>query len=304
MRLFIQVLIALSVAAVNVGALAAPIAGGGSNLSGSQQEEFESKAGSIEALLKAFQGMAGPYETEVLRGRVGALMQRASAAYVDGEAALGHSLLEQAMSDVRAAIVHARDGQTLTNQRGEGDQYQVRNPESGLRRAYQTKVESIDALFAAYVRVSQEKNLPGQANLMASHLGELKRRADDALRRGDNDTGLQWLDDAYKLVREGVAALRQGETLVRSLNLGSPEAEYDYYVDKTASQMEAIQIMLDANYGHSRRNLLDALLQGARAQLESAASLAADGKYADALPAMDRVFTRLQTGLMMALSSR
>ena len=268
-----------------------------------QQQEFEARANSIEALLGAYRGMAGADQARLLQDRVDAMLQQARALYSDGEPVRGRALLDQAYNTVRGAIVQSRDGQTLTNSRAAGEQYQIRSPGDGVERAHQSRLDSIDALFAAYARVAGEKALPGRANLMAGDLGQLKQRAEAAYRQGDPETGKALLDDAYVLVKMALSALREGETLVRSLDFSSPQDEYAYYLDKTSSQRQAIGIMLDASDDDSRRAMLVKLLDGARWQVDQAAAHAAKGHYEQAIPIMDKVFSRLQTGLMMSLSA-
>jgi hypothetical protein len=303
MRDFMLLLLACWLAFVTANAFAADAEPGYRDEAQSAQREFTSKANSIDALLSAYRNMAPAEQVDALQQAVSGMLTQARALYHQGDIPGGRALLDQAYARVRSTIVQNRDGLTVTNQRGAGDQYEIRSNESGLQRAYRSRLESIDALFAAYVRVTQEKARPGKANLMASNLGQLKGRADDAFRRGNVDAGMAMLDDAYKLVKVALSALREGETLTRSLNFANAQEEYAYYLEKTASQMEAIEIMLEVNAAHPRNMLLQSLLQGARLQLDEAAGRAANGRHDEALPIMDRVFSRLQSGLIMSLSA-
>lgn len=112
------------------------------------------------------------------------------------------------------------------------------------RADYQARLDSVNALYAAYQRVSAEK--PGAAGA-AETSRDIEKTIREAQRLAGEerlDEGRAALDRAYLIVKAAVSSLRGGDTLVRSLHFASSEEEYRYEVDRNDTHQMLIKVLL------------------------------------------------------------
>lgn len=273
-----------------------------------QQRDFETRSQNIEALLLAYRRIASETgntdEFNVIESQVGLDIQQAKKNYQSKNYSTGRNILERVYAVLKTAIIQLRGGSTLINSRSADEQYDIKTTRPKYLREYERLNNSIDTLIVAYKRVSVEKGQQEQASILDGNITIIKARADKHFESGDYSTGNDLLNGAYTLIKEALISLRDGDTLVQSLNFANKQEEYQYYVRKTHSQKTAIQILLKISNDASKNALLNSILGSTQNMLDEASSLAAENKYDAAIPIMDQVFTRLQSGLMMSLSSR
>lgn len=272
------------------------------------KRDFESRAQSIDALLLAFRSAAqeagngdhiGTVERELAQQ-----LAKAQQQYERGDYAAGRETLDQAYAMVKSALVEVRDGDTVVSGRRSDDQYEVKAGEPKAQLGYEERIESIETLMAAYRRVAEEKGELGRASLVEDNVAAMVAKAETHVEAGDYGAGLPLLNDAYVVVKESLAALRDGDTLVRSLNFANKQEEYQYYVAKTNSQITALRILQQNGADSSKAARLKNLLASVQSKLDHAGALAAENDHEEAVSIMDDVLTRLQSGLMMFFSSR
>jgi hypothetical protein len=272
------------------------------------KRDFEARVQSIEALILAFRSVAtetgNADQISVIESNVVLEIQQAQKHYDSEDYTTGRNILDRAYAIVKIAILKIRDGTTLVMNRSADEQYEIEARKSRGLLDYENRAQSIDALIAAYNRVAEEKDQQGQASVVEGNIADIVARATKHYEAGDYTAGLTLLKDAYALIKEALAALRDGDTLVRSLNFANKEEEYQYYVTKTHSQKTAIRILQKISANPARTARMNGLLRTAQTMLDEASALAAENKHEAAVPIMDKVLTRLQSGLMMALSSR
>ena len=272
-----------------------------------RQREYDSVNSSIRALLDAQAIIAGndpAGKTASLESRVSTDLKHARMLYLQQDYAAGRQILDRAYADVRQAIVRQREGKTLINRRDAGDQYAIRPTQPKPQQAYQRLAESIDVLLDAYRRVAVEKGHQAQAEVMQRNIDTIRMRADGQQASGAHAAALELLDGAYTLTREALASLRHGDVLVQTLNFSTREEEYRYYQQKTQSQRTALQVLLDVSDDASKNTLVQGLMASSQVLLDEAGVLAAKQDFAAAVPIMERALNRLQSGLMMSLSTR
>ena len=274
---------------------------------GKQKQGFEARSKSIEALLNAYRNIAAQGvpadQAKLIEEKVTGEINQARSYFQIGNYSEGNHALNRAYSTVRAAIIALRDGATLTKNRGAEERYGFRPTQPRQLRDSDRLNQSIDALLAAYKRVSEEKGFTEQALVMDRSISALRDSAGSHYQSGEHGVGYQRLVDAYTLIKEALASLRDGDTLVQALSFANRQQEFLYYVRKTHSQKLAIQILLSVNDDVSTINQLNDLLTVSQTMMEEADALAANNHYDAAVAVMDKVFTRLQSGLMMVASS-
>lgn len=188
------------------------------------------------------------------------LHRQARAAFEAGQYALASELLPEASVQMMEAVRLSAPEE-------------VTAPKA--RTDYQARLESVNALYAAYRRVAAEKpNTAGVAET-SRDIGILIREAERLAGEGGFDAGRAALDRAYLLAKAAVSSLRSGDTLVRSLHFASKEEEYRYEVDRNDTHQMLVKVLLDGKPGSAgQRTLIDKALQlRARAQ---AAAVGAD----------------------------
>jgi len=272
-----------------------------------QQKELETRTQNIDALLSAYLNIASEsrqqeqktrMQEQVLAGKA-----QARLFYQARDYKTGRSILEHTYAKLQTAIIQLRDGSTLLKSREAGEQYDIRTGDPARISDRKKLAHSMDALLDAYQRVAREKGRSEQAATLQEKIDTIRIRADEYFKSGDSSAGSELLKGGYGLIREALAALREGETLIHSLDFATPQEEYQYYVEKTQSQQMAIKMLLDLNTGNTKNSLLNGLLSAVQQMLEQAAVLAAENNFSAAIALMDKAFSRLQSGLMMSLSA-
>lgn len=271
------------------------------------KEDFESKSRSIDALMNAFRSVAtetgNSDQIMVIENKV-AQERKQAQEYLDKEDyGTGIINLDQAYSTVKNAIIQLRNGATVVKNRNPEDQYEIKPGTPKGESDYEHRAKSVQALVSAFHRVSEEKGQKDTGLVLESKIDLIVEKANKIYATGEQAAGLNHLNSAYMIVKEALSALRDGDTLVRSLNFANKKEEYDYYVSKTSSQKTALLILQNLN-PDNRKTSLDRVLSTSQTMLDEASKLAADNLHDEAVPIMDKVLTRLQSGLMMAFSMR
>jgi tetratricopeptide (TPR) repeat protein len=164
---------------------------------------------------------------------------------------------------------------------------------------YTERKESIEALLETYQRIAAEKGARASAASVQADVLSLMGRAEKQYRQEDYAGGRATLDRAYEELKVSLEKLRGGETLVNALNFATKKDEYAYYVGKVTSQRTAIGVFSQRLDNPGKRTMIDSILKQADEAQARAEGLAKRGDYAAAVPVMDKVLKRLQSGLMM-----
>ncbi|MCG7931516.1 MAG: hypothetical protein N0E44_15875 [Candidatus Thiodiazotropha lotti] len=146
--------------------------------------------------------------------------------------------------------------------------------ESKLKRDYQKKRSSLQALLEALQRVAVEKQSPSpETDKIIQHA----KVADRLAAEGKIKQAQLQLSIAYDTVKQEVEKLRSGDTLVRTLKFTSSEDEYSYELDRNDTHFMLVKLLLeDRNVNATTQSEVDQLLLQAR-QLRSLAEQASEG---------------------------
>ena len=113
-----------------------------------------------------------------------------------------------------------------------------------LENDYKARLESVNALLAAYKRVAAEKS--GAAKGVPETVAQIDVGVATAAKMAQASKfreGRIELDRVYLIAKAGISSLRSGDTLVRSLNFASKEEEYGYEVDRNNTHQMLIEIL-------------------------------------------------------------
>jgi hypothetical protein len=141
-----------------------------------------------------------------------------------------------------------------------------------LENDYKARLESVNALLAAYKRVANEKG--SGAKGVAETVAQVEKGVAAAAQLAQANKfreGRAELDRAYLVAKAGISGLRSGDTLIRSLNFASKEEEYHYEIDRNNTHQMLIEVLLSEKKADSMVQGFLAKAKDFRSQAEAAA---------------------------------
>jgi hypothetical protein len=103
----------------------------------------------------------------------------------------------------------------------------------------------VDALLAAYERVSREKNELEKFADVKRQVDEYRSQAAILDEEDQPEGALVMMTQAYKVLKNALEELRGGETLIRSLTFSSEAAEYEYEIDRNNTHMMLMNVLAE-----------------------------------------------------------
>lgn len=199
------------------------------------KEKLESRLASVTTLIerssaaKQIEASASP-QALAMWGQARELRQQAVAAFVVGNLVEASSLLDQAAKMFFNAVRLASPKQVT----GEKQQ-----------RDFDARLDSVKVLLAAQKRISAEKNQGSKGAATSTKIESQLGEASALAAAGKLDEGRALLDKVYTATRTEIQTLREGATLVRSLDFASKEEEYLYEIDRNDTHKMLIKALLD-----------------------------------------------------------
>ena len=141
------------------------------------------------------------------------------------------------------------------------------------QRDFANRLESVKALLVAQQRISAEKQQGAKGAQVTAMIESKIRDATALAAAGKLDQGRAVLDQVYRDTNVAIEGLRQGDTLVRSLNFANKEEEYLYEVDRNDTHKMLIKVLLDERRAGNAG--LESLVQK---HMEQAAALRANAE--------------------------
>jgi hypothetical protein len=214
-------------------------------------------------------------------------------------------LVEEAHADIAAARYEVANDKL-------DDALRLVNTEARTLSEAQTKAERSRALFEkqrnsvnifilAYERVAGEKELSAATKSHVAEVRQAVREADKLAKSGSMDEANEVLGRAYLAARGDIRELRDGKTLVRSLNFETPAAEYRYEHDRNDSHIMLLKFaILEKKPPKARRTRIDALREQAMGMRDEAESQARAGDHASAIGTLVRSTQSLLKAIRMS----
>lgn len=199
------------------------------------KEQLQRRLASVATLIekssaaRQIESSANP-QALALRGQARELRQQADAAYQGGSYPDASRLLDQAaklfFEGVRLASPEQLD--------------------SGKKQVdFDNRMETVKALLAAQKRISAEKGQGAKGTQTSDKIEALMRDAAALAAAGQLDQGRALLDQVYLTTRTEIESMREGDTLVRSLNFATKAEEYLYEVDRNDTHKMLITVLLN-----------------------------------------------------------
>ncbi len=199
------------------------------------KEQLERRLASVATLIekssaaKQIESSAIP-EAIALRGKARELRQQAENAYKAGNYVDASRMLDQA-AKLMFEGVHLASPEQVT---GGKDQ-----------RDFDSRMESVKALLAALKRIHTEKSQSAKGAESENSMEAQRREAATLAAAGKLDQGRVLLDKVYVAAKKEIEGLREGDTLVRSLNFANKEEEYHYEIDRNDTHKMLVKVLLD-----------------------------------------------------------
>jgi tetratricopeptide (TPR) repeat protein len=158
------------------------------------------------------------------------LKQQAEQVYRAGNQAEASRLLDQASKVMMEGVRLAAPEQVTQEKK---------------QRDFNSRMESVKALLAAQKRISIEKNEGAKGKEISNKIESQMQEANALAAAKQLDQGRALLDQAYDNAKKAIESMRDGATLVRSLDFATKEEEYRYEIDRNDSHQMLVKVLLD-----------------------------------------------------------
>ncbi|HZW12619.1 MAG TPA: hypothetical protein VFF81_05425 [Noviherbaspirillum sp.] len=199
------------------------------------KEQLERRLGSVATLIESSSAAkqiesSGNADAQALRLKAGELRKQAEAAYNAGDYAKSTPLLDQAAKMMFEAVRIAAPEQITAEK---------------AKRDFDNRMESVKALLAAQKRITTEKKLGAKGAETSNKIEAQIKEAAALAAAGKMTEGRALLDQVYVTTKTSIESMRDGDTLVRSLNFATKEEEYHYEVDRYETHKMLVKVLLD-----------------------------------------------------------
>ena len=172
---------------------------------------------------------SGSPQARALRDQARALHAKAAAAMSAGDLAAAAELLDQAVREMFQGVKLAAPEQLS---------------QAKQRSDFDARLESVKVLLEAQRRIGREK-AAAEAAEISRRIEQLLQEASAQAAAGNLDRARATLDQAYLSAKAAIGGMRQGDTLVRTLDFASKEDEYRYELDRNDTHQMLIKLLLD-----------------------------------------------------------
>jgi hypothetical protein len=168
-------------------------------------------------------------------------------------------------------------------------------------RDFESREESIIALLEAHDRVTAEKGNEAESDELRSLVQSNLSRSHQMLEAGDLDGARDLLDETYVATKVAVEQMRDGTTLVRSLNFESKEEEYAYELDRNDTHLMLVRVLLEEKLKDERiSQRVDPLLDEATELRKKAEREAGKGQFEAAVTTLEESTKQVARAIRMA----
>jgi tetratricopeptide (TPR) repeat protein len=255
------------------------------------QEAVESRLDNVRRLVKTSSGArrieaSGNTSAEAKRAVAQRHLEEAEAAFKRGDMAATQNALQRATEEMFAAVRTIGTGKSGVDKQ---------------KRDFDSKEESVNVLLNAVERVAKEK---GGMSAVQQRAAQIRKRAVAA--RALEDQGKlaearSQLDAAYEEAKLELEKLREGETLVRTLEFANDEEEYHYELDRNDTHQMLLKVLTtERKSDPGKQKLIDGFVGKSRALRQQAESEANAGAYDKAVGRLEEATKYLQRAIRSA----
>jgi hypothetical protein len=201
--------------------------------------QLERKLASTEALIESSSAAkqieaSGIAEAAAQRSRARDLHRQAGVALRAGQLEAAARLLDEGSRAMITGVRLAASDQLVARKQ---------------RADFDARMDSTRALLEAQKRIATEKGAGARAGDVSKRVEAMMAQAAELARSGNLVEGRRALDQAYLAVKTAAIGLRDGDTVVRSLNFASKRDEYLYEIDRNDTHRMLVQMLLKDKRG-------------------------------------------------------
>ncbi|HJV54091.1 MAG TPA: hypothetical protein VJ652_21665 [Noviherbaspirillum sp.] len=243
------------------------------------KEQLERRLVSVETLIEKSSAAkqieaSGKPEAQEMRAKARELRQQAEEAYKAGRYPDATRTLDQAARAMMESVRLAAPEQLGAEKK---------------QRDFDNRMESVKALLGAQKRISAEKKLGAKGAETSSQIEAQMREAAALAAAGKLDEGRALLDKVYVTTKMSIESMREGDTLVRSLNFATKEEEYHYELDRNDTHKMLVKVLLDEKRASNPNleNMVQKYVDQAAALRTSAEGMAGKRDFESAIKALE-----------------
>lgn len=172
--------------------------------------------------------------------------------------------------------------------------------DSAHRQTFADQSEQIATYRKSVLELTKDPKLGDAARDLLARVDALSAEGAQLSAAGRLGEANKKLAEAYKLVTEDIARLRQGHVVVMSLKFESPAEEYAYEEKRFGSNRIMVDMLIaDGKGDGEKRAAIDRFLNDAGQIKREAEELAQKGRHQEAVKAMERANGQLVRALQM-----
>jgi hypothetical protein len=243
------------------------------------KEQLERRLNSVATLIETSSAAkqieaSGNPEAQALRSKARAMRLQADEAYKAGNYVSASRSLDDAAKTLFEGVRLAAPEQIGAEKK---------------KRDFDNRMESVKALLAAQKRISTEKRLGAKGTETSNKIEAQMREASALASAGKVDEGRALLDQVYVTTKASIEGMREGDTLVRSLNFATKEEEYHYEVDRNDTHKMLVKVLLEEKRANnpSLEGMVQKYLDQAATLRVSAEGMAARKDYESAVKTLE-----------------
>lgn len=172
--------------------------------------------------------------------------------------------------------------------------------DSAHRQTFADQSEQIATYRKSVLELTKDPKLGDAARDLLARVDALSAEGTQLSAAGRLGEANKKLAEAYKLVTEDIARLRQGHVVVMSLKFDSPADEYAYEEKRFGSNRIMVDMLIAEGKGDGdKRAAIDRILNEASQIKREAEALAQDGRHPEAVKSMERANGQLVRALQL-----
>jgi hypothetical protein len=240
------------------------------------REQLERKLGSTQTLIESSSGArqieaSGAAAAAAQRTKARELHKRAAEALRAGDLEGANKLLDESSRAMFEGVRVAAPQQVT---------------DAKQRTDYTARLESTRALVDAQKRIAAEKG-GARAAEPAKQAEALVAEAEKLAAANQLPEAKLKVDQAYWIVKASIGTLRNGDTLVRSLDFATPLEEYQYEIDRNDTHRMLVDMLLKDKRGGGSDALVDQAVASSTTLRKQAEGQAARNDHKTAIKTLE-----------------
>ncbi|MDH5571361.1 MAG: hypothetical protein OEY89_06320 [Gammaproteobacteria bacterium] len=161
---------------------------------------------------------------------------------------------------------------------------------------YESLRKSANALMDALERISAEKGRQDKFSALSSDISEKLSNTDKLYFQGQYKLAITNLGKILQTIKVGIAEIRSGDTLTKTLSFASAKEEYIYEIDRNDTHFLLLDMFLsEQNDGTKSHAIMNDTIQAAKNHRNEAEILASNFRHKEAIKMLEKSTMKIIT---------